>query len=105
MTSTWSDRRSRDKAEGRTNEKLISELKERLMREQRAYALAEVRQQLGLTQKQLAEAMHVGQARISKIESGDIEKSELQTIHAYVVALGGELEINAKFGDQRIAIA
>ncbi len=31
--------------------------------------------------------------------------STSKTIHAYVVALGGELEINAKFGDQRIAIA
>lgn len=64
---------------------------------EQALALAEMRRSRGLTQKQLAEAMHVSQANISRIEHG--EDVQLSTIRKYVKALGGELEVRAVFPD------
>jgi DNA-binding XRE family transcriptional regulator len=63
-----------------------------------ALALAEIRRRRGMTQKQLAEAMRVSQANISRIEHG--EDAQLSTIRNYVNALGGRLEIRAVFPDR-----
>jgi predicted transcriptional regulator len=73
--------------------------------EQRAYRLAEVRQQQGVTQTQLAESMHISQAAVSSIERGELSRSELSTIRKYVEALGGKLEIVASFGDERLVLS
>ena len=54
-----------------------------------ALALAEMRRSRGVTQKQLAETMHVSQANISRIEHG--EDAQLSTIQRYISALGGHL--------------
>lgn len=43
--------------------------------------------------------MGVSQARVSKIEKGP-ERSEVETLAAYVRALGGKLKIIADFGDE-----
>jgi predicted transcriptional regulator len=51
-----------------------------------------------LTQKQIAAAMHVSQANISRIEHG--EDAQLSTIRNYVNALGGRLEVRAVFPDR-----
>lgn len=53
----------------------------------RGHQLAEMRQAAGLTQAQLAEALAVSQASVSKIEHGDI--SGIDVVNAYVAALGG----------------
>ena len=63
-----------------------------------ALALAEMRRRRGLTQKQLAEAMHVSQANISRIEHG--EDVQLSTVQRYISALGGQLELRAIFPDR-----
>lgn len=65
---------------------------------EQALALAEMRRSRGLTQQQLAEAMHVSQANVSRIERG--EDAQLSTIRRYVHALGGNLEIRAVFPDR-----
>jgi predicted XRE-type DNA-binding protein len=44
--------------------------------------------------------MGVSQARVSKIENGQLERSEVDTLAAYVKALGGKLKIIADFGDE-----
>jgi DNA-binding XRE family transcriptional regulator len=72
--------------------------------EQRAYRLAEVRRQHGLTQLQLAESLHISQAAVSSIERGELSRSELSTIRKYVEALGGKIEIVAAFGDERLVL-
>lgn len=65
-------------------------------------SLAEIRQALSLTQSTLAETMNVGQAEISKIENRtDIF---ISTLRRFIRAMGGELEINAVFPDQTVAI-
>lgn len=102
---SWSEIRARDIAEGRTNEQRIAELQEQMRRQQRAAALAELRTTLGLTQAEVARALHVGQARVSKLENGDISRSELSTLASYVEVLGGNVEVVATFGEERIRIA
>ena len=44
--------------------------------------------------------MGVTQARVSRIEKGQLERSEVDTLAAYVQALGGQLKIIADFGDE-----
>src|SRR5215470_14873678 len=75
----------------------VAALKDEVRAEQRAFRLAEVRQQQGLTQIQLAETLHISQAAVSSIERGELSRSELSTIRKYVEALGGKLEIIANF--------
>ncbi|MFJ9244810.1 XRE family transcriptional regulator [Streptomyces sp. NPDC101776] len=64
------------------------------------HRLAELRKRQHTTQAQVAEAMGVTQARVSRIEKGQLERSEVDTLAAYVKALGGELKIVADFGDE-----
>lgn len=65
--------------------------------------LAEIRKQLGMTQNQLAEAAGLSQARISQIESG--ESTSLETLRAYVIGLGGHLDVVARIGNIHLNIA
>jgi hypothetical protein len=46
----------------------------------------------------------VAQSRVSRIERGELDRSEIAIVRSYVEALGGEVEIVAKFGDERITI-
>jgi transcriptional regulator with XRE-family HTH domain len=63
-----------------------------LMQEMPLYELRQARQ---LSQEQLARELHVGQANVSKIERRtDVY---ISTLRSYVEAMGGELEITAKF--------
>jgi DNA-binding XRE family transcriptional regulator len=65
--------------------------------------LADLRKQLGLTQAQLAEAAGLSQARISQIENGTA--TSLESLRAYVVGLGGHLDIVARIGNVHLNIA
>jgi DNA-directed RNA polymerase specialized sigma subunit len=71
-----------------------------LIAQSRAHRLAEVRKRQKTTQVQVAAAMGVTQARVSRIEKGAIGRSELDTVAAYVEALGGKLRIVADFGGE-----
>jgi DNA-binding XRE family transcriptional regulator len=62
--------------------------------------LAGMRVQRGLTQKGVADALDVSQANISRIEHED--DLYLSTLRAYVEALGGELDISARFSDGEV---
>lgn len=57
--------------------------------------LAQMRRQRGLTQAQVAKAMGVSQARVSKMEHGDVERMQVESIAAYVTAIGGHLRLVA----------
>lgn len=69
-----------------------------------AHRLVEARKRQRVTQAQLARTMGVSQARISKIERGDITRNEVETLRAYVTALGGRLEIVAEFAGDRMVL-
>ncbi len=73
---------------------------QRLIAEARAFRLSEVRRRQHTTQVEVAKAMGVTQARVSRIEKGQLERSEVDTLAAYVKALGGKLKIVADFGDE-----
>ena len=67
-----------------------------------ALELAKVRENRKVTQKEMAEALDVTQANISRIEHQD--DIYLSTLSGYVQALGGKLEVHAVFPDQTISI-
>lgn len=88
----------------RIDEARVAAHRERMRAEQRAYRLAEIRRQHGLTQTDVAATMRVSQRRESAVERGDLSRTELGTVASYVEALGGHVEIVADFGDERIVI-
>lgn len=89
---------------GRIDEARVAADRERMRAARRAYQLAEIRKALGLTQTDVAEAMHVSQRRVSSVERGDLTHTELGTVASYVRALGGRIEIVADFGGRRLVI-
>jgi predicted XRE-type DNA-binding protein len=64
----------------------------------------EIQEMSVLNHSEITERLGVSQSRVSRIERGDMDHAELATIRSYVGALGGEVEIVAKFGDQRITV-
>lgn len=76
----------------------------RLLDQVRAYRLAEVRKRQHMTQNDLAKTMGITQARVSHIERGDLRRSEVDTLAAYVTALGGKLKIVADFGEESLVL-
>lgn len=67
-----------------------------------AMTLEELRKSRDFSQEQLAEAMEVGQPAVAKLEKRtDMHVSNLRR---YIEALGGTLEITAKFRDVSVVI-
>jgi DNA-binding XRE family transcriptional regulator len=101
----WDEIEAEAKAAGRLDEAAVQAHRERMRAEQRAWRLAEIRQERGLTQTDLAAEMHVSQKRVSAVERGELSRTELGTVAAYVEALGGRVEVIADFGDERLVVA
>ena len=70
-----------------------------------AYRLAQARKDRSITQKELADAMDVAQARVSQIENGDIGSARVDTIRKYVEALGATFTMSAEWPDKTIRLA
>ncbi|BDD89276.1 XRE family transcriptional regulator [Desulfofustis limnaeus] len=64
--------------------------------------LAELRQARQLTQEQLAHSMKIKQASVSKME-GQADMY-ISTLRKYIKAMGGDLEIIAKFPEGSVRI-
>ena len=77
----------------------------RMQAEERAYRLREIREEQGVTQKELAERMDLTQPTISALESGDLDRSGLATLKSYVQALGGTIEVTATFGNRKLVLS
>lgn len=77
----------------------IDKTKNRLLEEMRVYELKEARKARDVTQKQLAEKMGVSQKRVSILESGDVDRTEIRTLRRYLQAIGGQLQVNAILPD------
>ncbi len=58
------------------------------------YKIAQLRQKLGLTQKQLAEKVRTSQTVISRLESGDYWQCSLRTLEKIALATGTQLDIS-----------
>ena len=65
-------------------------------------ALNELRQALDLSQEEMAKILKVKQPAISKIEKNT--DMYISTLRRYIKALGGELEISARFNNEQINI-
>ncbi|WP_067179553.1 helix-turn-helix domain-containing protein [Microtetraspora niveoalba] len=105
--SKWSDVRARARAlDSRPDaERAAGRQAARQRREAyvRGHQLAEMRKAVGVTQVELAEALGVTQARISKIENGEV--SGIDVVRAYVAALGGTVDVVATLGDRTWKVA
>ena len=100
-TVSWNDVR----AQRPVDEVAVAEHVARMGAEERAYRLREIREEQGVTQKELADRMALTQPTISALEAGDIERSGLATLKAYVEALGGNLEVTATFGSRKLVLS
>lgn len=69
------------------------------------YQLRELREALNLTQVELAARLDVSQNRVSRLEHGDLERTQIDTLRRYVEALGATLRIEVQLGDERIRLA
>lgn len=102
MARAWSEVRA--EAAGQLDEQRITNEKKLLTEAVRAHRLADVRKQQSVTQNDLAVVMKVSQARVSKIERGNLSRTEIGTLQSYVEALGGKLRVVADFGDQTLTV-
>jgi transcriptional regulator with XRE-family HTH domain len=68
----------------------------------REMALQDLRQARHLSQERLAKLLHTKQANISKIEHRT--DMYISTLRDYVEAMGGKLEISARFPDVTVKI-
>ncbi len=64
--------------------------------------LNELRQARGLSQKMLAEVLHVQQPSIAKMEKRT--DMYLSTLRSHIEAMGGELDVIARFPDGSVKI-
>jgi transcriptional regulator with XRE-family HTH domain len=65
--------------------------------------LRELRRAKGLTQAELAKRLHIKQPSLSKLESHG-QDMQVTTLRRIVNALGGELDISARFPDRVVRL-
>lgn len=68
----------------------------------RKIVLRQLRKSIGLTQKQLAHTLGVSQSSLSQLESRD--DFQLTTLRRVINAMGGELDVIARFPDRLVAL-
>lgn len=66
----------------------------------RSVRLRELREELDLTQRQVAERMGVTEQRVGAIEKNELANLRLHTVERYVAACGGWLRLEAQFGGE-----
>lgn len=84
------------------SEKEIAEALKWATKETRRMALRDLRKSLGITQKQLSESLKVSQPVISDMENR--ADYQLTTLRRVVHALGGDLDVIARFPDRVVAL-
>ncbi|MFD5805207.1 XRE family transcriptional regulator [Streptomyces sp. NPDC049936] len=82
----------------------VQEHTDTMLAEVRAHRLADVRKRQHMTQIDVAKVLGVTQSRVSQIEKGAVTRAEVDTLAAYVAALGGRLKIVADFGDESLVL-
>ena len=105
MSSTKTVSWKRVRAKRPVNESVVAGHVARMEAEERAYRLREIREEQGVTQQELAERLAITQPAVSALESGELDRSGLATLKAYVEALGGTVEVTASFGDRKVVLS
>lgn len=96
MTNKFSELRARMSAESQA---LAANMTQTMLAEM---PLNELRQARGLTQKMLAEILHVQQPSIAKMERRT--DMYLSTLRSHIEAMGGQLEVVARFPEGSVKI-
>lgn len=104
MASNWKTVRAKAAQEGRLDEARVARHKAQALAAIEAYQLVELRQAAGLSQVEVAQQLGVSQGWISRLERGELDRTEIGTLRRYVQALGAHLEITARVGDQRLVV-
>lgn len=105
MARNWRDVRADAVAQGRLDPARADTTRKEMHEAVQAHRLAEIRKAHGHSrQSDVASLMGVSQARVSKLESGDLSHTELGTLRSYVAALGGQLRIVADFGESSVEL-
>lgn len=105
MAKTWHQTKAARRSRHTVDEARVIELRRQMLAEVRAHRLAAIREAYGLNQTEVAQQLGLSQSRVSRIEKGDLDRSEVGTVRSYIEALGGQIEIVARFGDERITVA
>jgi len=86
------------------NEAKVRKFRDEMLIANSAARLAEIRKSLKMTQRQLAKVIGVDQSNISRLERGNFFTIEFSTLQRYVAALGGEVEVHARFGENSLLL-
>lgn len=105
MARDWREIRAEAVAQGRVDPVRADAARKAMHDAVQAQRLADIRKAHGhARQADVAALMGVSQARVSKLESGDLSRTEVGTLQAYVAALGGQLRIVAEFGEKTVEL-
>ncbi len=97
-----SGRRSFNKLRDSMSPRSQERIKKKLKQLRQEMALAEVRKAMSLTQTDLAEMLHIKQAALARLENRT--DMYISSLRKYITALGGELDIVARFPEGDIHI-
>jgi DNA-binding transcriptional regulator YiaG len=95
-------RHKRKELDAKMGRRRVAGAKQAARRKTEAMPLSEVRKQLGFSQRSLAKVMGVSQSALSQMELQ--HNLQLNTLRGLVKALGGELDIIARFGKRSIVL-
>ncbi|MBX7434227.1 helix-turn-helix domain-containing protein [Mycobacterium sp. Y57] len=105
LARNWREIRDEAIAQDRVGPDQAAAARKQMHHAVQAQRLADIRKSHGHPrQADVAELMGVSQARVSKLESGDLSSTEVGTLQAYVAALGGQLRIVAEFGEGSVEL-
>ena len=106
MARTWREVCAEAVAQGRLDLQRANNARKETLEAVRAHRLAEIRKAHGhARQGDVAAVMGVPQARVSKLESGDLSHTEVETLQSYAAALGGNLRVVADFGESTVELS
>jgi predicted XRE-type DNA-binding protein len=105
MARNWREIRADAVAQGQVDPARADAARKEMYDSVQAHSLAEIRRTLGHSrQADVAALIGISQARVSKLESGDLSHTELGTLQSYVAALGGHLRVVADFGESSVEL-
>jgi predicted XRE-type DNA-binding protein len=109
MARSWkdvkADKARRDAAAGRDMELARKDAHNRTQAYVLGFRLAQLREQQGLSQSEVAARMGISQPRVSQLERGDVDQMVVDTLERYVAALGGRLRVVADFDDHDVTVS
>lgn len=73
----------------------VAEHRRTVQIESRKLSLAQMREEVQLSQVELAASLKLSVDRVARMEAGDLDRVQVATLRRYVEAMGGKLEVKA----------